>query len=187
MGTANGTLAISPTALNFGNVNIGSTATQAVSLSASGGSVTISSDASSNSQFALSGASLPLTIGAGQSVSLNVAFSPAQSGQASGTLTFASNASSGQAVESMTGTGVATQYSVNLSWSPSTSSVIGYNVYRGTAVGSYSKINSTLDTSTMYTDNAVSSGVTYYYVATSVNSGGAESGYSTPPLQVVVP
>lgn len=185
-GTATGQLNSTPTSLSFGNVNVGSTTTQGVTLSAVGGSVTISSATSSNSQFALSGASLPLTIGAGQSMSLNVAFSPTQSGQASGTLTFASNASNSQTVDSLTGTGVATQYSVNLSWSPSTSSVVGYNVYRGTSVGSYSKINSTLDASTTYSDNTVVSGATYYYAATSVNSSGQESGYST-PIQVQVP
>jgi len=185
-GTAVGQINSTPTSLSFGNVNVGTTTTQGLTLSAVGGSVTISSATSSNSQFALSGASLPLTIGAGQSVSLNVAFSPTQSGQASGTLAFASNASNSQTVDSLTGTGVATQYSVNLSWSPSTSGVVGYNVYRGTSVGSYYRINSTLDANTYYTDNTVASGATYYYAATSVNSSGQESGYST-PIQVQIP
>ena len=114
-------------------------------------------------------------------------FSPSKSGAFSASLTFASNASDPQVSQSLSGTGITPQYSVNLSWSASnSSSVAGYNVYRGTAVGSYSKINSTLDETTAYTDSTVVSGVTYYYAATTVNTGGQESGYST-PLQVAVP
>jgi fibronectin type 3 domain-containing protein len=64
--------------------------------------------------------------------------------------------------------------------------VVGYNVYRGTTVGVYSKINSALDPSTAYTDNTVVAGTTYYYAATAVNSSGEESSYSS-PIQVVIP
>ena len=101
-------------------------------------------------------------------------------------MTLASNASNSQTAESLTGTGVTPTYSVNLSWNASTSSVAGYNVYRGTAAGSYSKVNSTLDSSAAFTDNTVASGATYYYAATAVNSSGEESSYSA-PLKVVVP
>jgi fibronectin type 3 domain-containing protein len=75
---------------------------------------------------------------------------------------------------------------VTLSWTASTSPVSGYNVYRGTTSGVYTKINSALDPSTSYTDNTVASGTTYYYAATAVNSSGQESGYSS-PIQVSVP
>jgi fibronectin type 3 domain-containing protein len=73
-----------------------------------------------------------------------------------------------------------TQYSVSLSWSPSTSGVVGYNLYRGTQVGGpYStKLNSSLISTTSYTDSCVQSGTTYYYVSTSVNSKNIESAYS---------
>jgi len=70
-------------------------------------------------------------------------------------------------------------HDVNLSWSPSSSAVAGYNVYRGTqATGPFTRINSTLDTATVYTDNSVASGHTYYYATTAANSSGVESGYS---------
>src|SRR5579864_2897528 len=78
-------------------------------------------------------------------------------------------------------------HDVNLSWSPSSSAVAGYNVYRGTqAAGPFTRINSTLETATVYTDNSVASGNTYYYVTTAVNSSGVESGYSN-LAQAVIP
>ncbi len=71
------------------------------------------------------------------------------------------------------------QHSVDLSWTPSTSAVSGYNVYRsGQSGGPYSRINSALDTTTLYTDSTVQSGQTYYYVTTAVDSSGNESTYS---------
>lgn len=185
-GTTTGQLTVSPAALTFGNVNIGNSKTRTATLSATGGSVTISSAASSNPQFTVSGVSFPLTLNSGQSVNLYVDFSPTQGGSDSATLTVDSNASDTQATESLTGGGVSPQYSVALSWSASTSPVVGYNVYRGTTVGVYSKINTALDPSTAYTDSTVSAGATYYYAATAVNSSGQESSYSS-PVQVAIP
>jgi len=87
----------------------------------------------------------------------------------------------------MTGTGTAPlQHSVNLSWAGSTNAV-AYNLYRGTTSGGpYSKINSSLDATTAYTDNTVTSGLTYYYVATAVDGSSNESGYSN-QTQAIVP
>jgi hypothetical protein len=186
-GTSTGQLGIAPAPVNFGNVPVGTMETQPLVMSATGGSVTVSSAGSSSSQFVLNGASFPFTIPAGQSLSFNVAFTPQSSGTVSGTLTFLSNASNSQAIESLTGVGTATPYSVNLFWN-SAADVVGYNVYRSTAAnGTYSKINSSLNTNTAYTDTAVASGQTYYYAATSVNSVGQESPRSTPSVQAVVP
>ena len=185
-GTVIGQLTVSPTTLNFGGVDVGSTTKQVFTMTATGGSVAISSAASSNSQFTIPGTSFPMTIGAGQSVNFDVVFSPTKSGTSSGKLTLASDASSTPSSEVLTGIGVLPQYSVSLSWNSTTSSVSGYNVYRGTAAGNYSRINTTLNPSTTYTDGTVVSGATYYYAATAVNSQGEESGYSA-PLKVVVP
>jgi len=56
---------------------------------------------------------------------------------------------------------------------------VGYNIYRGTQSGGpYSKLNAATLGGTSYTDSAVASGSTYYYVATSVDSNSAESAYS---------
>jgi hypothetical protein len=181
-----GLLTVLPTSLNFGNIDIGSTGLQSFSVTAIGGSVTIFSASSSNSQFALSGGSFPVTINEGQSLGFNVIFSPTTSGNEASTLTLVSNASNQQATESLSGVGLLQQYDVNLSWSPSMSSVVGYNVYRGILPGVYSKINTSLDPNTAYSDNTVVSGLTYYYAATAVSSSGEESSYST-PIQVSIP
>ncbi len=184
---AAGQLTVTPATLNFGSVPDGTTVTQSISMSAVGSSVTVSSSASSSSQFVLNGATFPLTIAAGQSVSFNVAFTPQSSGTASGSLSFASNASSSSILEQLTGTGTATRYNVNLSWNPS-SDVTGYNVYRSTtATGQFSKINSSVTPNTAYSDSTVVSGQTYYYAATSVNTAGQESALSTPPVAASVP
>lgn len=186
-GITAGQLVVAPAPLNFGSVTLGKTGTEPITMSAVGASVTVSSASSSSSQFALNGISLPLTIPAGQSESFNVVFTPQSSGTVSGSLTFGSNASTSQTTEAMSGIGTAPVYSVNLYWNSSTD-VAGYNVYRSTAVnGNYSKINSSLQPSTTYTDNSVISGQTYYYAATSVNSAGEESGRSTPPVQAAIP
>ncbi len=185
--TASGQLTIAPASLNFGDVNVGSTGTQAITLSASGASVTVSSDASSSSQFVLNGATLPFSIPAGQSSSFNVTFKPTASGTSSGTLSFTSNASNSTTVESLTGIGTTPQHSVSLSWNASTN-VAGYNIYRSTSpTGTYAKINSVLDANTAYTDSGVAAGQTYYYEATAVNSAGQESVRSTPPVAATIP
>lgn len=185
-GATTGVLTITPTALNFGNVEEGSSATLSSTMTATTGSVTVSSASSNNSQFGISGVSFPLTIAAGQTVPFSVVFSPSVIGAVSGTLTFTSNASDAQTTESLTGTGTDPKYSVALSWTPSTSPVSGYNVYRGLSVGAYSKINTSLDPGTTYTDSTVVAGVTYYYAATAVNSSGQESSYSS-PIEVAIP
>jgi len=68
---------------------------------------------------------------------------------------------------------------ISLSWSPSTSNVTGYNIYRGTSSsGPFARLNSALNTATSYVDNSVGVGATYFYATTAVNSSGAESSYS---------
>jgi Abnormal spindle-like microcephaly-assoc'd, ASPM-SPD-2-Hydin len=179
-----GSLTINPGALNFGSVILGGNSTQTAVLSATGGSVTVMSASSSNGQFALSGANFPITILSGQTAQVNVVFTPQSATTASGNLSFASNATNSPGPEAMSGSGTPPQ--VSLAWSPSTSQVQGYNVYRGTTPGSYSKINPSLNPTTSYIDTTVSPNTTYYYAATAVSSSGMESGYSA-PVTVVVP
>jgi hypothetical protein len=81
------------------------------------------------------------------------------------------------------------QHLVDLSWDVSTSAnILGYNVYRGRVVsGPYSKINAGgLVASTLYTDTSVTNGMTYYYVATVVDSSGRESAHSN-QAQATIP
>jgi len=185
-GTAAGTLAVSPTSLSFGSVTVGSNASLNGSLTASGASVTVASASLNNNEFALSGISLPATIPAGQSAPFTVTFTPQTSGATSASLSFSSNASNSPAVQTMTGTGTAaTQHTVGLTWDAS-SGAVGYNIYRGTVSGGpYTMINTSLDSTTAYTDSTVVSGQTYYYVATAVNSESEESGYSNQATAVI--
>jgi len=179
VGAAAGQLTILPTAINFGNVNVGQNSSQSGQLTAGVSSVTVSTVTMSNSAFALSGITLPVTIAAGQSVNFTVTFTPQTGIGDAGTLSFASNAVNSPTVESLAGTGNPVQFSVNLSWDPSTSQVVGYNVYRGAQSGGpFTMINTQLDPNTAYTDSTVADGQTYYYVTTAVNSGGQESSYS---------
>jgi hypothetical protein len=86
-----------------------------------------------------------------------------------------------------TGTAASQQvHTVSLNWRASTSTVNGYNVYRSTVNGSgFVKLNTSLISSLTYSDGSVSSGTTYFYVATSVDSGGDESSNSNQATAVV--
>ena len=177
--SAVGQLGASPVSVSFGTVTVGSSSNQSGLLPATGASVTVSSASSNNSQFTIGGLTLPVTIASGQSVPFTITFSPLVSGTVSGNLSFGSNASVSTISQTVSGSGQAVQHNVALSWSPSTSTVTGYNVYRGTTSGGpYTRINSALDAVTTYSDGTVQSGQTYYYVTTAVASNGMESTYS---------
>jgi len=186
-GTAQGQLSVSPATLSFGNVVVGANASLNGSLTATGASVTISAGSSNSSEFVLSGITFPKTLAAGGSASFTVKFTPQATGAASASLTFTSNASNSPTVETLTGNGTAPPtHSVDLTWNASAGAV-GYNVYRRTPAGNYSSpINSMLISSTADTDNNVTAGQTYFYVATAVDGNGIESGHSN-EIQVLIP
>jgi hypothetical protein len=181
-------LTISPSSFSFGNVTVGNTSTKSVTFAAGSSAVTISGATTTNPEFTLSGVTFPTTIQAGQSISAGVNFKPSSSGSASTQFSISSNAANSPGVVTATGSGVAvTQHAVSLTWSPSTSNVAGYNVYRGTASGGpYSKLNGSAVVTTSYSDTSVKSGSTYFYVTTAVNSAGAESTKSN-EVRTVIP
>ena len=183
-----GQLILSPASLNFGSVPVGKNQSMSATLAASGSSVTISSASASTPEFSLSGIQLPITIPAGKTASFTVSFAPQASGTSSATIAFASNASPSTSVESVSGAGSApAPHNVGLSWSPGSSNVSGYNVYRGSQSGGpYAKINSAPTAATSYGDGAVNSGQTYFYVTTALDSSGAESSNSN-EVQAVIP
>ncbi len=185
--TVAGQLAVSPASLSFGSVVVGQSKTLTATLTATGSSITVSDAGMTTSEFTISGLSLPLTLSAGQSASFTVKFTPQSSGAASASGTFSSNASNASLTQALGGTGTAApQHSVALSWSPSTSSVVGYNVYRGnTTGGPYSKITS-MNADTTFVDSLVQSGQTYFYVTTAVDGSGKESAKSN-QTQAVIP
>ena len=141
-----------------------------------GAHVFANSATTTNPEFTISGIKLPLTLAAGKSVPISINFKPTSSGATSSQIAFATTVGASIKV-SASGTGVALQqHKVNLTWTRSSSSVAGYNVYRGIASsGPYTKLNSQTIVATSYTDSSIASGKTYFYVTTAVSSKGAES------------
>jgi fibronectin type 3 domain-containing protein len=117
-----------------------------------------------------------VTLAPSKSLTLNVQFSPTATGSVNGTISITSNASDSPPSVSLSATGVEpVQHSAVSTWNASTSTVVGYKVYRSTVTGSsYTKINSSLVSSLTYTDSTVQSGTTYFYGTTAVNSNGVE-------------
>jgi hypothetical protein len=186
-GTGSPLLTVTPSTLNFGNVTVGKSASLAVTLSASKGKVTISSDKLNSSEFSVVGLTLPVTIPSGQSMKATLRFTPNQSGTASGKVGYFSNAVPSPAVEQLTGNGVATgSHRADLSWQDDDATVVGYNIYRGTTHGGpYKQINTALHASTNYADFTVAAGTTYYYVTTAVDGKGHQSLHSNEAKAVI--
>ena len=178
--TTGGQLSVSPSSFSFGSVSVGKSKSLEGLLSATNSDVTVSSASWIGQGFALSGISFPATVAPGQMLSFTVTFTPQVAGSSTGSLDFLSNASNLVGTESLTGTGSQpSQYSVGLSWNPSTSSVVGYNIYRGThSGGPYQKMNSSIHPTTSYSDDTVQSGITYFYVVTAVTPDLVESSHS---------
>ena len=87
-----GALTASPLSLNFGSVLLGSNQTLAETLTNSGGSsLTVTQANATGAGFSVSGLSLPLTLGAGQSQLFNVIFAPSATGSSSGNLAIVSS------------------------------------------------------------------------------------------------
>jgi centrosomal CEP192-like protein/ASPM-SPD-2-Hydin domain-containing protein len=171
-------LTSSASSLNFGSVSVGSNKMLSVTLANTGNSkVTMSNVGVSGSSYSASGVSAGLALAPGQTATLDLTFSPKTSGSLPGSITVSSDATDSPATISLSGVGVqAASHSVSLAWTPSTSVVVGYNVYRSAVSGgSYTQLNSLVVPSETYMDFAVQAGQTYYYVVTSVSAVGLES------------
>jgi hypothetical protein len=168
-------------------VNVGSTASKNVTLSNSGtATVNVQSISVTGLGFSIS-TSTPFAISAGKSTSVAITFTPQTAGTANGTATFVSDAGNSPATVSLTGTGtIATAHTVGLTWTASTSVVVGYNIYRGSQSGGpYQKVNTSLQSASGFTDSGVSSGQTYFYVVTAVDGSGNESAFSNEASAVI--
>lgn len=175
-------ISANPTAVNFGEIAVGSSGTQLVSLKNIGNSdVTIARITVIGNPFSANGLALPVILSAGQTANFNAIFAPITTGGQAGTVTVISTASNSPLNIASSGLGVqAIAHSVTLSWTPSTSVVAGYYVYRGTATGGpYDKLNAIPVDATAYSDTAVQSGATYFYVVTAVDGSAVESEFST--------
>jgi hypothetical protein len=174
-------LTLNPLNLGFGNVEVGSSSTRAVTLTNAGNSnVSVSSIAYSGPGFTVSGVSSGQTFSPGQTATLNVRFVPAVPGGVTGTIIVASTAANSPGEVSVSANGVPSQaHRVLLSWQASRSNVAGYYVYGGTVKGGpYTKLTTSLVTTLNHADVTVQAGRTYYYVVTAVNSNGIESVFS---------
>lgn len=75
---------------------------------------------------------------------------------------------------------VSASQSVTLSWTPSlTTNVAGYKIYYGTASHNYTATNIVAGPATNTTLSGLAAGVTYYFAATTFDSAGNESAFST--------
>ena len=101
-------LAVSPGTIQFGNVKVGQSTTQPVTLTNSGNvDLVLNAAQIAGAGFGISGLTLPVTIPAAQNVSFNVKFAPSAPQGTTGSIKFIDNApNSTQSVELMgTGTG----------------------------------------------------------------------------------
>jgi fibronectin type 3 domain-containing protein len=158
---------------------VGSSGTQTITLSNTGNAAaTVSQAVVSGTGYTMSGLTTPMTLAAGASTSFSVQFAPTSAGSDSGSVTVTSNTPNSPTMVATNGTGTApVAHSVSLSWVASTSStVVGYNIYRGSVSGGpYAVLNSTPNAGLTYTDMTVLAGQTYYYVVTAVDASGNES------------
>ena len=207
-GLANGTYMVSPSRSGY-TFNPG---TQAATVNGGDSTgINFTATAQSSPTFTISGTIAPASSGGGATVSLsgtstatttannsgvysfsgltngNYAVSPSRSGfvftPSQKTLTI--NGANVDAVNFTAATGQA--HSVQLMWTPSASTVVGYNIYRSTVSGSqYSKINSAPMSQSTYVDATVSSNVTYFYVTTAVDAANNESLFSN-EVQAAIP
>ncbi len=174
-------LSASVPALNFGSIVVGKSSALTVKLTNVGNSnVTISKVTVSGATYTATGVSAGLILSPGQSATLDSTFSPLGAGSFSGSVTIASSATNSPSTITLSGSSAAqsqvVSHSVALSWTPSTSTVVGYNVYRSAVSGGpYSKLDSSAVATDGFTDLAVQAGQTYFYVVKSVTDTGVES------------
>jgi hypothetical protein len=180
-------LAVNPLNVNFGNVNVGTTASRSVTLTNTGNSnVVISHAALTGANLSLSGGSA-VTLSPSQSITLTVQYSPTTAASTAGTLAIVSDANRAPSAIPISGNGVTqAQHTVMLSWNASNFAT-GYNVYRSATSGSgYARVNSGPDGTLTYSDASVQNGQAYYYVTTAVDAAGQESPYSS-EVSVLIP
>ena len=174
-------LTLSASSVAFGDVAVNTPATQSLTLTSSGAaSVIVNAATITGIGFSMSGVNFPITLGPSQTATLQIEFDPAAAGAATGQLTIVSKSSSNAtALISLSGTGQAAPYEVQLTWNApinSSDPVAGYEVYRGNkGSSSYQLLNSSIDVSTTYTDSTVVSGASYDYYVESIDASGNPS------------
>ena len=121
----------------------------------------------------------------GQLCTIQLFFTPTAMGARAGTLTVFDNTTAGTHAISMSGVGV-NKHNVNLSWTPSTSPVTGYFVYRATQSGGpYTELQFVPQPQTSFVDS-LPGGATYFYVVTAVDANQIES-VTSPEVTATIP
>jgi Abnormal spindle-like microcephaly-assoc'd, ASPM-SPD-2-Hydin/Protein of unknown function (DUF1573) len=110
-------ISVNPSSVNFGNVIVGNTDSQILTVSNSGtANLTVSSLTPSGSGFSVYGLSFPFTLSPGQNATFTAAFGPASPGGQSGSVSIANNTTGSPLVVGLSGTGVAATYQLSASY-----------------------------------------------------------------------
>jgi len=207
-GLSAGTYAVTPSASGFG---FNPTTQAAVITSSDVTGVNFVASAQSGPTFTLSGTISPASAGNGAAVVLSGPVGATATANSSGAYSFPGLSNGTYSVipsksnftfapgsqtatvnganvtgVNFTGTAASQQlHTVSLKWTASASTVKGYNVYRSTGSSGFVQLNASLITGLTYSDDSVSSGTTYTYVATSVDSANTESINSNQAVAVV--
>jgi hypothetical protein len=188
----NGTVAsggVDSLALDFGTVASARTFTSVFRVtnvsSASRTAVLALSNVPQISSLAFAGGGTSVTLAAGASATVNVTTSPTVAGRGSGTLRLALSGIGwlyrdysvkiDEAPEAPTAPAIVQKPAarLDLSWTASTTVTAfgGYNVYRSSGGGSYTKLNATPLSATTYSDTTTVDGTSYTYKINAITSG----------------
>jgi hypothetical protein len=172
---------------NFGDVAVGNTVTVGVTFANTGGlPLTLTQNSVSGAGFSTSGVGAGVTLAGGQYVTLAVTFTPSAAGSATGSASLTSTTSTLPITVPFSGNGVVPSHLITFAWEPSTSAVVGYNVYlRSPSGDSWNRLNATPLASTTFTDVDVQSGQSYLFSVTSVGTTDKESEFSNATFATV--
>jgi hypothetical protein len=182
-------LVVTPDSVDFKGVLVGQENTQTLQLSNAGSAtLNVQQIQVTGAGFQVMPPAMPIALAPGANQIFNLAFAPVATGSVSGTLKITSNDRHSPASVTVLGIGEKiSSHTVALSWNASTSSVIGYFVYRGaTSGGPYTRVTTSSVSGLTFTDSGLVTGATYYYVVTAVDGAGIESVFSN-QTSVVMP
>ena len=184
-----GSLSSSTSSVDFGNVYVGLTAPAQVTLTNTGQlNVSILNVSVTGAGIQASGVQTGAILVPGQAVTLLLTFSPSSIGTVSGSVTVTSDGANSPLTIALAGNGVELPgHGVILSWTPSTSDVVGYRVYRRIdPAGPWVSLSTTLQITNNFADVNVSAGQAYDYAVKSVDENNVDSDFPD-SVQATIP